>query len=145
MEFITSRAYKLPHSFEQMEQQRPWFNMWTRELWPYFELNINDTLYWYETKSGCIVWKTLVVEVEKFTYDAKDEAIRKLKNKFGPFEENQPYCLNAPSSGYCLAYTVKPLERSILPKPNGLKFPRTGWSRINSCISRDWLRVGIKQ
>lgn len=141
MKFITSRGYKLPHSFEQMEQQGPWFNMWMRRLWPYFELKTNDTLYWYETISGCIVWKTVVVEVEKSSYDNKDGAFRKLKNKFGPFDENQPYCLNAPSSGYYLAYTVKPLERLSLPKPNGLKFPRTGWLHIDSNISRDWLEI----
>jgi len=140
MEFITSRGYKLPGSFEQMEQG-VWVNMWTRKLWPYLDLNINDTLYWYETISSCVVWKTAVVEVERFSYDNKDKAFRKLKDKFGPFDENHPYFLKAPRFGYCLAYAIKPLERLSLPKPNELKFPRLGWLRINSDICQDWLRL----
>lgn len=137
--FITSRGYKLPDSLKQMEQQGPWFNMWMRKLWPYSKLSANDTLYWYETISRCIVWKTIVVEVEKFHYDTKDEAFLRLKNKFGPFDENQQYCLDAPGSGYCLAYAIKPIERLSLPKPNELKFPMIGWLQINSDLSRNWI------
>jgi hypothetical protein len=138
MEFIASRGYELPRSFKEMEQGA-WINMWTRKLWPYLELNKNDTLYWYETISGCILWKTVVVEVEKLSYNNKDEVLRNLKDKFGPLDENHPYFLNAPNSGYCLAYMVKPLKILSLPKPDGIKFPRMGWFHIDTYISRDWL------
>ena len=141
MEFITSRGYELPCRFEQMEQGL-WFNMWKRKLWPYLELNPNDTLYWYETVCSCIVWKTVVIEVMRFSYENKDKAFRELRNKFGPFDENFPYCLNAPNSGYCLAYAIKPVKRLNLPKPDGLRFPRIGWSPINSYISCNWLGLG---
>lgn len=140
MEFITSRGYKLPRSPKEMKEC-VWFNMWTRRNWPYLRLNTNDTLYWYETISGCIVWKTAVIEVEKFSYSRKDEAFLKIRNKFGPFDENQPYCLNAPNSGYCLAYAVNPIEQLTLPKPDGLKFPILGWLSTDSNIARNWLNI----
>lgn len=140
MEFITSRGYKLPDFFEGMGQG-PWFNMWMRKRWPYSELNVNDTLYWYETISGCIVWRTMVIEVDKFPYNNKVEAFKRIRNKFGPFDESQKYCLNAPNSGYCLVYTVNPIERVTLLKPTDLKFPMLGWLEIDRNIFRDWLGV----
>lgn len=142
MEFVTSRGYKILPTSKQMEQG-VWFNMWVRRNWPYLELNHNDTLYWYETISGCIVWKTAVVEIDKFSYNNKSKAFLRIKDRFCPFDENQQYCLDAPNSGYCLAYTVKPLERVNLPKPTDLKFPMLGWLRINRNIYRDWLGVVI--
>jgi len=136
MIFITSRGYKLP-SFDQVEQLL-WFNIWSKKLWPYSRLNINDTLYWYETLSKCIIWETVVTEIERFPFENKKDAFKILRNKFGPFDEKQLYCLNAPNFGYCLAYKVKLVKKLTLPKPDGFKFPRIGWLLGDESLN-EWL------
>ena len=138
MEFITSRP-RLPGSFKAMEQELR-ANMWRKRFWPYEELNLADTVYWYETLSKCIVWKSQVVELEKFSYDTKQSAFRKIKDQFGPFNERLIYFENAPISGYCLAFRVEILEKLSLPRPEGLKFPHLGWLHIDERIYREWLK-----
>jgi hypothetical protein len=43
------------------------FNLWRRKLWPYEKLMKGDMLYWYETPSSSIVWKSIIVEIERFS------------------------------------------------------------------------------
>jgi hypothetical protein len=138
MEFITSRPNLLDQPKEMDQELRA--NMWSKKFWPYEELNLADTVYWYETISKCIVWKSQVVKLEKFSYSNKQSAFRTLEDQFGPFNKRFIYFENAPISGYCLAFRVKTLEKLSLPKPEGLKFPHLGWLRINERIYREWLK-----
>lgn len=141
MKFITSRP-KLPLSSEEMADWL-WFNMWKKPHWPIDELNTGAVLYWYESQSKTIVWKTKVVEVDRFSYDNKDEAKRKLNMRFGEFDDKQTYFAKAPSQGVCLAFKVKPLQRLNLSKPEDFKFPQQGWFSGDEKIAQVWVKTEI--
>jgi hypothetical protein len=57
--YVTSRGFKLPDTTGDMDGSM-WFNLWIKKLWPYDELEPGDDLYWYESPSRTIVWKTRV-------------------------------------------------------------------------------------
>lgn len=138
MDFITSRNFKLPDSESQMDGH--WgFNLWRSKLVPYDELSIGDTLYWYETVNGEIVWKTRVVDVDRFPYETKEDAATRLEARFDNFSRDQAYYLNAPEKGFCLAYKVKPVQRLRLPKPTTFRFPHQGWLRTDNPLAQQWL------
>lgn len=137
MTYITSRGFYLPVSAEGLREAY-YFNMWQKRLWPYKELITGDELLWYETPSGRLVWKSRVVEVERFAYSRKDEVRNNLVSRFGALDEDQPYFRDAPKQGYCVAYKVEPLERLDIPKPEGVRFPMSGWLRDASTIAA-WL------
>ena len=120
-----------------------WFNMWQRRLWPYEELVASDQLYWYESPNKRIVWKTRVSNVDRFPYSNKDMAKRRLKERFGAFDESQPYFIEAPHQGFCLAWRVRPLQRLDLPKPTGFSVPRQGWLRVDDTIAQKWLSQSV--
>ncbi len=137
MAYITSRGRELPADATEMRDAL-WFNMWQRKLWPYEELLVGDTLYWYESPSGRIVWKSLVSKVDRFQYHDKGSAETRLESKFGSFDTRQSYWLQAPDHGYCLAYEGEPQERTNIPKPGSYKFPRQGWFRLDSGTAKAW-------
>src|SRR3712207_1696062 len=138
MEYITSRGFVLPASAEEMADTF-WFNMWRTMQWPYKELKVGDRLYWYESPSKSIVWKSEVVEVVRFEYQDKSVAGRELAERFGEFDKSQAYFLQAPLAGYCLAYKVLPAERVDYPRPEGFKFPYLGWLRVDEKVQRELL------
>lgn len=138
MEYITSRGFTLPESNEELED-RFWFNLWRIKLWPYTELLVGDILYWYESPSKRIVRKSRVTDVDRFSYDNKDAAQDRLVSRFGDFDPDQPYFVEAPEQGYCLAWKVTPLQRVDFPKPDDLRFPRQGWLRVDDEIATRWL------
>ncbi|MCZ7384178.1 MAG: HNH endonuclease [Candidatus Methanoperedens sp.] len=140
MKFITSRS-KLPSSADEMAGL--WFNLWSKQYWPLNELNVGAVLYWYESGTKSIVWKTIVEDVDRFSYGSKDEAKHKLKSRFGEFDDKQSYYIKAPSEGFCLAFKVKSLQRLNLPKPNGFKFPQQGWLAGNDKIAQEWVKTEI--
>jgi hypothetical protein len=96
-------------------------------------------LYWYETPSKCIVWKSTIIDVYRFSYASKSDARRRLISRFGDFDESQPYFVNAPPEGYCLAYKVMSLLRVNIEKPDNLRFPQEGWRRIDEPMATMWL------
>jgi len=65
MEYIISRNFTLPTTSQEFEAGFH-FNLWSRKLWPYEKFETGDILYWYETPSGCIVWKTRTVKADGF-------------------------------------------------------------------------------
>jgi len=138
MQYITSRGFYLPESPRQMANSL-WFNMWRVKLWPYAELLPGDVLYWYQSPSKKIVWKTRVNAVERFAYADKTEAARRIVERFDNFDEHDGYYLDAPTRGFCLAYKVTPLERANLFKPDHLRFPHQGWLRVDSEVAQEWL------
>ncbi|MGB8217521.1 MAG: HNH endonuclease [Candidatus Methanoperedens sp.] len=142
MKFITSRS-KLPSSADEMAGL--WFNLWSKQYWPLNELNVGAGLYWYESGTKSIVWKTIVEDVDRFSYGSKDEAKHKLKSRFGEFDDKQSYFIKAPSQGFCLAFKVKPLQILNLPKPDGFKFPRQGWLSGEDEIAQKWLEMEIAE
>lgn len=137
MAYITSRGFRLPESAQEMTN-RFWFNMWQRKIWPYQELVVGDILYWYESPSKCIVWKTRVSNIDRFQYKNKDAAGQRLKERFGYFNKNDPYYIDAPAKGFCLAWTIRPLRRMNMPKPADFRFPHQGWLRIDDKITTKW-------
>jgi hypothetical protein len=138
MEYITSRGFTLPESPEEIASGF-WFNLWRINLWPYRELVVGDTLYWYESPSKSIVWKSRVADIDRFRYDSKQAAQARLRARFGDFDTNQPYFVESPAHGYCLAWIVVPLQRVSLPKPDALRFPRQGWLRVDDDVASEWL------
>src|SRR5262245_59157429 len=115
MAFVTSRNFVLPDTPEGLTNGI-WFNMWSKKLWPYNELEPGDTLFWYESPSRCIVWRSKVVDVIRFLYERKKDVENKLK--LTTVQATQPYFVDGPESGFCLSYKVEALERVNLPKPD---------------------------
>lgn len=142
MDYITSRGFTLPESADEFAS-RFWFNLWRINLWPYRELVIGDILYWYESSSRCIVWKSRAVDVDRFSYDSKRILQDRLEARFGNFDTDQPYFIESPEQGYCLVWKVTPLLRVSLPKPDNLQFPRQGWLRVDKDIASMWLNQRV--
>ncbi|TMC59637.1 MAG: hypothetical protein E6J26_03345 [Chloroflexi bacterium] len=138
MSFITSRSYEIDYKPSDDE-----YHMWRRKLWPYVEVDRNQLLYFYETPTQCLVWKTRITEVERFEYNSKSEARRGLKNFFGyDHEFDSPYFRNAPKQGYCLAYKVEVLGKRLnLEKRPAFRMPRLGWDWIDEKRLRKWFRT----
>src|SRR5207302_8535700 len=89
--YITSRGFKLPDAADEMERS-VWFNLWTKILWPYRELQPGEDLYWYESPSTAIVWRTRVTWVEAFPYSNLDDALTSLESRFvAHIDRGQPY------------------------------------------------------
>ena len=103
MEYIISRNSPLPVTSQEFEAGFR-FNLWSRKFWPYEKFEIGDILYWYEIRSGSIVWKTLTIKVDRFLYQSKDHLREMLELRFGDFDEDEPYVVNALEQGYCLVY-----------------------------------------
>ncbi len=136
--FITSNGHELPNDANRFAI-RPWFNMWKRRLWPYNELKVGDTLFWYDSKLKMVVWKTKVTKTAPFQYANKNEARELLLKEYGDDPADDPYFIKASDHGYCLAFKVKPLERLNLPKPDDYKFPKGGWLRCSAPKAQEWL------
>jgi hypothetical protein len=135
MSFITSRNYVLPDTPDAFGSAL-WFNLWTKKLWPYTELEGGDTLYWYESPSKCIVWKSRVIDVLRFSYQGKEEVEKKLN--LTPVQAVQPYFVDGPEAGYCLTYKVEAIERVSFPRPDDFKFPHQGWLKVGEDIVAAW-------
>ena len=82
MAYITSRGFLLPRTAVEMDDSI-WFNLWRNKLWPYHALQPGDELYWYESPSKRIVWRTRVSQVEAFSYSDLDFALDRLDAAFG--------------------------------------------------------------
>src|SRR5262245_58215668 len=100
MEYVTSRGFELPRSSVELGDSY-WFNLWKRKLWPYEEVQVGALLFWYETPSKRIVWKSTIRDVGRFSYGSKAEARKRLVSTFGDFDSSQSYFVNAPPDGYC--------------------------------------------
>lgn len=138
MEYITSRNRELPKKSDVFEADLR-FHLWEKRFWPYEEIIKGDILYWYETPTKSIVWKTRIEDVERFPYSSKPEVRQKLVTRFHDFNSTQDYFLNAPDHGYCLALKIKALERVNFQKPEGARFPQLGWMRIDNDVAASWL------
>jgi hypothetical protein len=135
MSWVTSRNYVLPDDTDAFGNGL-WFNLWTKKLWPYKELEPGDTLYWYESPSKCIVWKSRVVEVLRFPYETKKEVEEKLD--LTAVQAAQDYFVDGPGAGYCLSYKVAAIERVSIPRPDAFKFPHQGWLKVSAEIVAAW-------
>ena len=109
-----------------------WFNMWARQYFPYTELLVGDIVYWFETKSQTVRWRSEVYQVERFPYDNKADVFSKYEPPSGPYYESRP------DQGYFLSYKVKPLERLSIRKPKGVLFPQLGWLKLNEGNVLNW-------
>lgn len=132
MEYITSRGFELPTDQTEMENF-DWFNMWSNRNFPYYELLVGDTLYWFDTTAQKLVWKTEVVKVDRFPYSDKQEIFDRHPNTLG-----LKYYESRPDSGYFVGYKVKVLEKLDLEKPTGFRFPQLGWLRVDNEIASTW-------
>ena len=135
MSAVTSRNYVLPDDPDAFSNG-PWFNLWTRRLWPYNELEPGETLFWYESPTKCIVWKSRVIEVLRFPYRAKKEVEQKLS--MTAVQAAQDYFVDGPEEGYCLSYKVAAVERVSIPRPDDFKFPHQGWMRLDPEAIAAW-------
>jgi len=139
MAWITTRRYKLPTKTEEMANLTE-YNCWKIRLPPFSGLMVGDLLYWYETPSQSLVWRTEVTSVDSFQYDTKQELRNKLIQFFGYLDESESYYLNSSTSGYCLAYKSRPLQKLNLPKPDRLQVNlRPGWLPVTREIASMWL------
>jgi hypothetical protein len=135
MSWATSRNYVLPNQADAFSNGL-WFNLWTKKLWPYNELEPGDTLLWYESPSKCIVWKSRVVEVLRFPYETKKEVEQRLN--LTPVQAAQEYFVDGPEAGYCLSYKVAAIERTNIPRPDDFKFPHQGWLKVSPEVVAAW-------
>lgn len=137
--YVTSRG-TVPESADDLAGW-VWFNLWQRRLWPYKELNVGDTLYWYDSTAHEIVWETKVVAVERFEYEDKTEVRQRLLKRFDVEPNEDPNFIESADAGFCLAYKVAPVRQVRLPRPNEFKFPQGGWLRCDDPIAKTWLSV----
>jgi hypothetical protein len=135
MSWVTSRNYIL-HDDADAFSNGLWFNLWTKKLWPYNELEPGDTLYWYESPRKCIVWKSRVVEVLRFPYETKKEVEQKLN--LTPVQAAQDYFVDGPEAGYCLSYKVAAINRVSIARPEDFKFPHQGWLKVSPEVVAAW-------
>lgn len=139
MEYIISRNFRLPTNKREFADSFN-YNLWTRKYWPYDQFQIGDIVYWYETPSRSLVWKTRTVKTERFPYQNKNQLHDRLVSNLGDFDyKNEPYFVNGPEQGYCLAYKSKPLDRLDLPKPENMRFPQLGWLSAEDKLAKLWL------
>ncbi len=68
-----------------------WFNLWRKQNWPYSELKEGDFLLWYDSKIKSVLWKTKVVDVDRFEYKNIGEVITRIKEHFGSDPTDDPY------------------------------------------------------
>lgn len=137
--YITCRSFRLPTNADVMETSL-WFNMWQRRLLPYGELQSGNIVYWYDRFEKALVWKSRVTQVERLPYRSKANLKKQFLDLFGVYELSDQYFDKKANSGYCLAYTVKPLEKIRIPKPAGYRFPFSGWLSGNTQLAKEWLR-----
>jgi hypothetical protein len=135
MEYVTSRGYVLPETSDGLAGAK-FFNLWSKRLWPYNALEVGDVLHWYESPNKSVVWRSRVTEVSRFPYQGKDEVRQRLQ--LTAQEAAQPYYIDAPDAGYCLSYKVQAVERVCLPKPDGFRFPQSGWLQVSDQIAVAW-------
>jgi hypothetical protein len=136
--FITSRGHSIPEDWEEF-QQSFWFNMWQKRMWPYNEVEAGHTLFWYDSKSQQIVWRSAVRELYKFEYETKQDLRDRLIERFGEDPATDPYYADKAEKGYCIAFKATPIQRLNLPKPSGFRFPQGGWIRGNDDAVKEWL------
>lgn len=108
-----------------------WFNMWEKRNWPYHDLEVNNVLFWYDSASQAVVWKSMVSVVERFEYNSKKQVREWFKKQFKVDPVDDPYYVKAKGSGYCLAYKVTSAQPLSISKPADYKFPFLGWLRCS--------------
>ncbi len=94
--FITSRGYSIPEDWAEF-QQAFWFNMWQKRMWPYNEVGVGNTLYWYDSQSQRVVWKSEISELDRFEYATKQELRDRLIDRFAEDPATDPYHLHRQS------------------------------------------------
>jgi len=139
MAYITSRP-ELPASDREMKKA-VWYNMWKTKRWPYGEVLPGDLVYWYDSSSGQILWKTYVERFERFRYQTKEGAARRIEQELGPVVHTERHFRGRPKKGYCLAFKIELVTKVRFPKPRGVGFSRLGWQRVDENIARKWLRA----
>ena len=138
MQYVVSRPYYIPDDPDALASAL-FFNLWGRRCWPYKALEIGDVLYWYYTPAKTIVWRSRTTDVDRFEYRDKESVAMTLMARFGSFDRQDPYFLDATNSGFCLAYKVQPLERLAREKPRYLRFPQLGWLKLESAPALQWV------
>jgi hypothetical protein len=79
--YITSRSFRVPSEAKEM-RHRVWFNMWRSQHWPYVEPQSGSTLFWYDRALEGIVWKSRIIQIERFKYENKEVAREYILQRF---------------------------------------------------------------
>ncbi len=120
--------------------ERTWYCVWPRRDWPYRDLKVGDTLYWYEPDDKAILWETRVLEVDPFQYHKKQELAQRLRtNLFDENPEIDPYFQRKADSGYCLGFKVRLVSALNVIKPSTFFFPQLGWLRCDASEAIEWM------
>lgn len=138
MEFLSSRPYRFGESSEEVSKQVA-YNLWKQKRLPWNELVSGDTVYWYETPTKRVAWRSRIADVKRFKYTSKEEVHDNLAKWFGDFDVTDQYFVEAPESGFCLAYKHDELVRIVIPKPPpDFNFPRQGWCKADDASLQKW-------
>ena len=141
MAYVTSRNFHLPETKAKMSASF-WFNLWTKRFWPYRAISPGDVLYWYESRSQCVLWRSHIRTVVAFEYANKRDAANRLIADFGEFPQDQSYFQSGPEAGYCLAWNVEPIARVNLPRPVGFRFNQLGWMKLADVVDQ-WPELAV--
>ena len=106
MDYITSRGFLLPKSEEEFGRIF-WFNLWSKRLWPYRELERGDVLFWYQIPTRAIVWKSVVEQVMRCEYKSKRYVQDRLMNS-GILIRTNPTSKKLPKRA--IASLIRPLR-----------------------------------
>ena len=104
MEYIITRNFELPIEKKEMEQSE-WFNLWNRRFFPYRELLVGDTVYWFDRTKQRLLWKTKVVKINRFPFHRKKEILDRY-----PECATSQYFKEGRDTGYFIFYRVSVTE-----------------------------------
>ena len=127
-EYITSRPERFPESQSELENVLV-YNMWKKIVFPSFHnLKLGDVIYWYDSMSQEIKWKTQIISVHKMKYNDKAE-IKKIFTQL-PLKPDKKYFDKAANKGVFLGYTVQVINQLSVKLPQGFKMHNSGWKRV---------------
>ncbi|MFD6568535.1 protein NO VEIN domain-containing protein [Micromonospora profundi] len=115
------------------------WNMWQRRLLPFQQLDVGTRVVLVSgggPSAGVLTWEVEVLDVVKERYDDHQHAAR-LIQKLGISKTaflSTEYTTNAPTSGWLLSWTYRPVRRIKQPRSPEHPIGRNGWGAIDKLV-----------
>ena len=141
MVYVKSQPWWQPGDGHLMEGGPQW-NMWTRRLWPYNDLEEGDHILCVSAggpDKGEVRCEAELQHLIKAFYESKDEAWKIVRTGIPKTLTKQQfmldqYTLDAPSQGWLLASFSQPVRPIGMPRPADLKLRPNGWGEYQTAL-----------
>lgn len=137
MEYIVSRGYEID---EQVLKENVFYQVWSKKLFPYKNLKVDDIIYWYDRKLNKINYKTEVAKIARFEFSNRKALLDGI-NKFFGHVQGEDYLKTKGNIGYCMCYRIKNPKKVSFYRPAGVRLPQFGWLEVNEEIKEEWLNA----